>query len=538
MIPEGAATEFLEFGLLGAFCLILMAVVTVLYRENRALQKEMRDAERSLVQIETARAMEGAFNRYLLGEVARRLYDGEGPGESQAAGELRGALLTYRAGIAHEIETARSEAQRDAERAEMRRAATLITLFETIETTAMVDRAQRGLGAGGQDSGAGVARDFIDRVVAGRDEAFRTIVDTILADERAEAAAAFSGLDRLRRRLAIAWAALAAALVGGGALFAVVFYRRLIQPIRIVADAAAEPGLPARVPETLPGEFAALARRFNAMGERIATEQGRLHATVAERTAALEAANEELRAIDAARRQFFANVGHELRTPLTVMLGEAQIGLASAPGGPPPPERAALERVVASARFLGRRLEDVMRLARSEDGRLALRPGRADLRDAVATAVEATRGYARANEIDLAFEPGAPDAAADWALHADAEAVTQAALALIDNAVKFTPPGGQVTVALADEGARLAFSVADTGPGFAGDPAALFDRYAQESRGRSAGGSGLGLAIVRWISEGHGGEVTAASRDGGDGAGGAVVTVRLPRGPGREEGGR
>ncbi|MEL6210028.1 MAG: HAMP domain-containing protein, partial [Pseudomonadota bacterium] len=87
--------------------------------------------------------------------------------------------------------------------------------------------------------------------------------------------AAFSGLDRLRRRLAIAWAALAAALVGGGALFAVVFYRRLIQPIRIVADAAAEPDLPARVPETLPGEFAALARRFNAMGERIATEQGR-----------------------------------------------------------------------------------------------------------------------------------------------------------------------------------------------------------------------------------------------------------------------
>ncbi|MEO0959743.1 MAG: ATP-binding protein, partial [Pseudomonadota bacterium] len=116
---------------------------------------------------------------------------------------------------------------------------------------------------------------------------------------------------------------------------------------------------------------------------------------------------------------------------------------------------------------------------------------------------------------------------ADFALEGDEEALTQAALALIDNAIKFTPPGGRVTVALSAAADTLSFSVSDTGPGFEGDPTALFDAYAQEGTGRAAGGSGLGLAIVRWIAEAHGGEVSA--RAGAEG--GAVVALSLPRVP-------
>ena len=101
----------------------------------------------------------------------------------------------------------------------------------------------------------------------------------------------------------------------------------------------------------------------------------------------------------------------------------------------------------------------------------------------------------------------------------------QAALALIDNAIKFSPPGGTVTVSAEITGDRAAFSVADQGPGFGGATDALFDRYAQESAGRAAGGSGLGLAIAKWIAEQHGGSISAADRP----EGGAVVTLEIPR---------
>jgi signal transduction histidine kinase len=225
--------------------------------------------------------------------------------------------------------------------------------------------------------------------------------------------------------------------------------------------------------------------------------------------------------VDATRRRFFANASHELRTPVTVLLGEAQLALR-APGS----EREALERIAASGGYLSRRLDDLMRLARSEDGQIALRMGEADVARAVRAAVATARSFATASEIALDFpEP----ASADWRVTGDGEAITQAALALIDNAIKFTPPGGSVIVRCEQGRCEAGFSVADTGPGFEGDAEALFDAYAQESGGRAAGGAGLGLSIVRWIAEAHGGRVEAGRAE----EGGALVRVMLPAPPGR-----
>ncbi|MEM6422945.1 MAG: histidine kinase dimerization/phospho-acceptor domain-containing protein, partial [Pseudomonadota bacterium] len=287
---------------------------------ERAIE-EVRDAERSLQQIENARMMEAAFNRYLLTEITRRLGGGGSPEESRAAGALRGALLTYRAGIAHEIETARTEAQRDAERSEMRRAAALSSLFETIEAGSIVDRTLGPV----YDAGD-TANGFIETHVGQRDEAFHLILRDILTDERGEAVDAFAGLEQLRREKVMAWSALAVLFLVAAALSAVLFYRGIMRPISAFADAAAVDPVPGEVPEALPGEFALLARRFNAMVRRISSEQERLQALVSAKTAELESANDELRAIDVKRRQFFANVSHELRTPLTTLLGEAQLG--------------------------------------------------------------------------------------------------------------------------------------------------------------------------------------------------------------------
>ena len=111
-------------------------------------------------------------------------------------------------------------------------------------------------------------------------------------------------------------------------------------------------------------------------------------------------------------------------------------------------------------------------------------------------------------------------------IRADAEALRQAALALIDNAIKFSPPGGTVTVTASQDAGHVRFCVADEGPGFSGeDGTAVLDRYAQESVGRAAGGSGLGLAIARWIAEQHGGMIRAANRE----SGGAEVVLEIPR---------
>ncbi|HEU0221526.1 MAG TPA: HAMP domain-containing sensor histidine kinase [Paracoccaceae bacterium] len=469
---------------------------------------EVRRAEESLRQLENVRAIEAAFNLYLLGEIGRRLLGDASARESPAAGALRGTLLVFRSAIAAEIAGAATEAERAEERAELVRANALTAIFETIETESRIDRAA-GSGAAEES-----ARRFLDRIAAGRDAAFRSVTFEVLQDESAEAGGAFAGLDRLRADLVRGWSALAGAFVLGASAFVLVFHRSMMRPIRALTAAAEAFGsgeAAVRVAEDLPGEFAMLGRRFNAMAARIETEQQRLQEEVAARTADLAAANAELTRIDRSRRRFFANVSHELRTPLTVLLGEAQVALRGHGG-----EREALERIAANGGFLRRRLNDLLRLARSIDGELALTMAPADLAAAVREAAETARAFAAANDIALVVEAAAP-----VAVRGDAEALRQAALALIDNAIKFSPPGSKVSIRVENR----SFRVADRGPGFgATDPAALFERYAQDEEGRSAGGAGLGLAIVKWIADEHGAKVIAADRPGG----GAEVGLEFP----------
>jgi two-component system, OmpR family, sensor kinase len=466
-------------------------------------EAELRRAEQSLVQLENARAVEAAFNSYLLGEVDRRLRGGGDPAESREAAMVRGALLTVRRLIGAEISTSDSEAERAAERAELTRANALAEIFEIVETRSILDRIAGRHFASGQ-----AARAFQDEVVQGQDVAFRAIVSEVVEDERAESLSALQALEDLRSDLAIAWTALAAVFLALAAGFGIAFHRDLMTPIRALTTAAENVGgaaAPQPIRARLPGEFQQVADRFNAMAERIGSERRRLGDEVAARTAELQAANDRLAAIDAARRRFFANLSHELRTPVTVLLGEAQVALRAGRAGSG--EREALERIAASGGMLRRRLDDLMRLARSEEGELALDLGPCDLGDAVRSAVEAARAYAATNEVELIFDDGA-----SCRLNGDPEALRQAALALIDNSIKLSEPGSAVHVRMHPDG----FEVADRGPGFEGcDPAKLFERYAQEGPGRRAGGSGLGLAIVKWIAEQHGARIRAEDRPGG-----------------------
>ncbi|MEM9369873.1 MAG: HAMP domain-containing sensor histidine kinase [Pseudomonadota bacterium] len=513
-----SGTSILRRQAIGLFVLILLLIcagAVALWGMRSSLQ-DLRRAEHSFRQLETARQLEAAFNQYLVFEVNRRLDGGGDPAESQAAADLRGALLSYRRRIGREIAEETSDQDRADERAEMVRASVLSNIFETIETEAMLDRM-----AGREFDSATSARTFLNNIARGRDEPFRAVIYEIIEDERHEADAAFAGLTETRTWLQLAGGALGFLLVTSVIVFTWLFHKGLMRPIRKLTRAAAAFGdgvLSTRAPNHLPGEFAALASQFNQMADRISGEQARLQKDVEDRTAELATANDELRRIDDTRRRFFANISHELRTPVTVLLGEAQLGVRS--GSDPEEMRGSLERIVASGGFLRRRLDDLMRLARSEDGQLALSMADADLSEAALSAASIAEGYARAHDVALRSK-----VAGAIRLRGDQEAIRQATLALIDNAVKFSPPGGEIDVRTARKAGQAVLTVADQGPGFKGDdPERLLDRYTQESTGRAAGGTGLGLSIVKWIVDQHKGKVSVRNRK----SGGAEFRLEFP----------
>lgn len=228
----------------------------------------------------------------------------------------------------------------------------------------------------------------------------------------------------------------------------------------------------------------------------------------------------ELAAIDSSRRLFFAKASHEMRTPLTVMRGEAEVALADA-DAEPASLREALTHVVANAEFLEHRIAELLALARADDGQVHLEDQPIDLRALVDGARRAAQGYARSAEVAIALTRLAEPIAA----RGDFRWLQQAVLAIIDNAVKFSPLGATVRLALmrTDDLARI--QISDQGVGVAEHALPhIFDAYYQADAGRARGGTGLGLALARWVVERHGGSISAANVTGD----GCTVTIDLP----------
>jgi two-component system, OmpR family, sensor kinase len=171
---------------------------------------------------------------------------------------------------------------------------------------------------------------------------------------------------------------------------------------------------------------------------------------------------------------------------------------------------------------LGSLAESLLALTRGDEAGAELRIGRHDL---ASVAEEAAQSARDANNGKVSIECVLPKGAVEATF--DRDRVFQATAILLDNAVRYTPEGGKVTVGVREDGDQVALEVSDTGVGIAEDQLPLiFERFHRADPSRSEGGAGLGLSIARQIAESHGGQITVESTPGK----GSTFTFLLPKG--------
>lgn len=272
---------------------------------------------------------------------------------------------------------------------------------------------------------------------------------------------------------------------------------RLRREVAALSERDQAPGAPAphvQVPRTR-DEIAALAATMNQL-------LGRLHLALTR------------------QRALVADASHELRTPFAVLRGELE--LAGRPGRSREELAAAVAQAGEEAARLARITEQLLFLARTDEDMAAVRRQPTDLRALLAgSAAQAER---RAAEAGVSSDVRAPTG---LVAYIDPDRLREAVDNLVDNALRFAPPGTAIALAASAVGRDLVVEISDDGPGFPADylPHA-FERFRRPDSGRARadGGAGLGLAIVSAIARAHGGRAAAANRP----EGGAVVTLELP----------
>ncbi len=265
-------------------------------------------------------------------------------------------------------------------------------------------------------------------------------------------------------------------------------------------------------------DMAAAARKME-VGDFPARIETRSRDEVGQLAAAFNRMSAELEVLERSRRDLVANVSHELKTPITAIRAH----LENLADGIEQPDRETLQVMLGQTERLGRLVDQLLDLSRLESGEVPLHLEPMVLSPVVARVIsEFSVGRA---VTDVALHD---DVAADLFVEADAERIHQVLFNLVDNAVRFTPPGGEVTISARRDGDRVRVQVRDTGVGVGPEHLPrLFERFyrADASRSRDdGGGTGIGLAIARSIVEGHGGRITAESEPNN----GTTLTFDLP----------
>ncbi|OHV86815.1 sensor histidine kinase [Mesorhizobium sp. ORS 3428] len=303
-----------------------------------------------------------------------------------------------------------------------------------------------------------------------------------------------AGHDAMVKRLWLNAFAQQLALVAIAGLFVLLGLRRGLAPLIRLRDAVRSPSRSELEPVEVPGaqsEIRPLIDALNAYMQRV-------------------------RAQMAAQRRFIANAAHQLRTPLALLSTQASYALRETAADQ---RQEALVALQASSGRLARLAEQLLTLSRAEPGSRRPRADRIDLTEAARQVLETHAPRAIERNIDLGLEEAGP-----VPVIGDGTMLREMIVNLVDNALRYSNPGGSVTVKLAAVGSEAQLTVTDDGPGIAPEEREhVFERFYRIA-GASEEGSGLGLAIVREVIENAGGSVAL-----GDAAGGGLkVEVRLP----------
>lgn len=287
---------------------------------------------------------------------------------------------------------------------------------------------------------------------------------------------------------ALARSLVLASLIAGavGLLLSVVLFRRVVSPLRgmmSMAERIASGDYAARTPMASADELGSLAESLNRMGESLQTLQ-RL------------------------RKDLVANVAHELRTPLTNLRGY----LEAIHEGVAPVSSDAIASLHEEVMRLVRLVEALHELSLFDARLPQLRFEDVKLDDLLQRLVQLRRPEFTVGRISLHT-----DISIHEPVRADPDLLAQAIGNLLDNAFKYTPEGGEVTVRIAPSDSAVRLTVENTGDGIASsDLPFIFERFyrGEKSRSRESGGAGIGLSIVKEVASAHGGQVGASSRDG------------------------
>ncbi len=237
----------------------------------------------------------------------------------------------------------------------------------------------------------------------------------------------------------------------------------------------------------------------------------KLRQTLDESRAELEASNLKLVEMDKAKTNFFANISHELRTPLTLLIGPLDRMRRPDEAFSEEEREELLDIMQQNAMRLMRLINDLLNLVRLDAGSLKLKPASVELVPYFEGVCRSFFPMAQERKLNFVWEI---DAAGEDTVHLDRDKVEKILLNLLFNAIKFTPPGGNIVLRARRDGNLLCIEVADTGQGIAPEElASIFDRFWQSetSSNRRYQGVGIGLALVRDLAQLHGGGVSAES---------------------------
>lgn len=241
----------------------------------------------------------------------------------------------------------------------------------------------------------------------------------------------------------------------------------------------------------------------------------------AEALAMAEAAADQLRELDTAKSDFVATASHELRTPLTSIVGNTEVLLEEGEALDGPQKRL-LEAVHRNARRLERLISDLLMLSRIESGALSMSPREVAVGQVVEGALEALAGQ-QVGDVELTVHAPAEPVF----VFGDLTLLERVMINLVGNALKFTPPGGQVEVTVRTDPGQVRLLVTDTGIGIPPEELPhVFDRFFRSSRSQDQHrpGTGLGLSIAKSIVEEHGGTIEARANP----TGGTTFEIILP----------